>query len=828
MENLYQGLPGPTFTNENGDRAILYHYFEPSSGQQKQKLLTKNTFMAINQTGGYLPVLGKLENRDGVAGLRFVQFWVMYNKVVRRREVFFSGYEDFDFVKWDISDTDIPSGTQDFVTLIRERGFTPFFDGDQELTNQIINDFSKPEPAANPAMQEKIAELNRDFHLADSMNLKELKEIIKFSEESYYNSISDPLDILDDKVYDYIKDLYEMESLEAGQESTISSDGMGHVPEPKGRLLKLPVWLGGMTKINHGSGEMLLWTNKYKGPFVISAKMDGASALQFWEDGELKLYSRGRGGKAQNISELLQYLNLPELPKNYMVRGELIMKKSVFEQKYKRVDKNSKEGYRNIRNAVAGLVNKTGSRAAGSKNSDLPLDSPFLGDLDFIVYEIISDPPMKASDQYAYMDKTYGSRVAPHTILETVNDDIMSQAYDYYRTNMDYEIDGMIMCDDHVHERPYGENFPYIRAYKKPLQNLMATTMVKSVEWNVSKDRLIKPVLIIEPVEIDGTSTERATAYNARYIMEKSLGPGAIIQITRSGGVIPKVLQVFKPAPEGGSLPVDKYKFVWNANKVEIVLDDDDLNSPANREVVIKKISYFLKTIDAKGIGEETIDKLYEIGVRTIPNLLQLRQEHVAFLGPKASQNLINTLQSTIVDIPLPILGKASGAFGKGFGKSLLTNVFETYPAILESREVQTNDIPKIIQLISVLPDFAEVRSEQIAAGFYKFLQFLKEMHNVGYKINSLRYEPPKTAVTIENHELKGINIAFTGFTKSKDEGISSFVERVGGTIQDRLKSDTKLLIVKDINSSSSKAKTAREKGIPLISKEQFIAKYLS
>ena len=434
---------------------------------------------------------------------------------------------------------------------------------------------------------------------------------------------------------------------------------------------------------------------------------------------------------------------------------------------------------------------------------------------------------MCASDQYHFMDKHYGVSVAPHVLMDKVNDEMMSQGLDYFLKTMDYEIDGLIMCDNHVHPRPYGENFPYIRAYKKPLVNLMAVTRVKSIEWNVSKDRLIKPVAIIEGVEIDGTFNERATAYNARFVMNMNLGPGALIQITRSGGVIPKILKVIEPAPQGGSLPVEKYKFLWNDNKVEIVLDDDDLNSPANREVVIKKLAYFLKTIDAKGIGEEKVASLYDIGVRTIPHLLLLKQEHVAFMGPKASQNLIDIIKKHVVDIPLPLLAKASGVFGRGFGKSLMYNVFGAYPAILQSQQVQTNDIEGIMKLMEPLDDFAETRSEQIAPGFYKFLFFLQDMINAGYHLPTIVYEPKKTPIAVQNHQLMGINIAFTGFTKAKDGGISEFVESVGGTIQDRLKSDTKLLIVKDINSNSAKAKAAREKGIPLMSKEQFMAQFM-
>lgn len=837
--NIPHDLGKPSLIDFNGQKVLAYQVFNPELKSTDTKTISKEMFRDLEGTDVSLPPLIRIKSKPGKQQIWIMHLWVSGDGNLNKRTGLIDNTTPFEKIDWKVTSqpASVPGDlakagmelSKTFIKFIDGHKYDVVFEADRDAANQILR-YHRSSPIPSPPVSSGgrtntlIGQLNENFHLAKDLSLDTLRKLIKSSEESYYNELDDPDYILDDKVYDYIKDMYHAKMLEQGIDVT-AADGMGHVPEPVGRLLKLPVWLGGMDKLLHGSGELALWAAKYPGPYVVSAKMDGASALLFREDGIVKMYSRGRKGKAQNISELLQYLNLPALPEGVMIRGELIMKKSVFAAKYKRADPKIKIGYRNIRNAVGGLVNKVGSRASGSKSADQPLDAPFIQDLEFITYEVITTPPMKCSDQYAYLDATYGTQVAPHAVMQTVSDEVLSVVLDNLLESMDYEIDGLIMCDDHIHERPYGENFPYIKAYKKPLANLMGITTIIGIEWNPSKDRLIKPVGLVHPLELDGTTIERVTLYNARYVVENNLGPGAVVELVRSGGVIPKVVKVIQPSPTGPSLP-ENYPYLWNDNKVEIVLNDDDVNSPANREVVIKRLYYFLKTIEAKGIGEETVAKMYDIGVRTIPHLLQLTAQHLAFMGPKASQNAVDAIQKHAVNIPLPILAKASGVFGRGFGERIMDDVFETYPSILESQEVQSNNIPAITQAMLMIPGFADTRATQIAEGFYKFLFFLRDMQYVGYQI-TMRHTPPVKKIVSGNHPLRGANVVFTGFTKSNDAGISNFLDGVGGNVQSSVTGTTTMLIALNPSSSSGKTKSATAKGIPIISKDAFVAKYM-
>jgi NAD-dependent DNA ligase len=703
-----------------------------------------------------------------------------------------------------------------------------------------------------------VEQLNDNPNMADKLDLDTMGQLIKDSEVVYFNATEDPDFMLEDRVYDYIKDLYRVrmfaERNVVVEGAAVSGDsdpyfppvrhgnvpitGMEHVPEPVGRMVKLPVWMGSLSKVQHGDNKLSLWKANYPGPYVVAAKMDGASALRFWEAGKEKLYSRGKNGMAQDISELLPYLQLPILDQGVLIRGELILKKSDFANKYKRVNRTDKTGYRNARNAIgSGLVNKIGCRIPGSKSIEAELNIPFMADIKYVVYEAMSTPAATISQQYQYLEMRYGKNpdgtdkphcsVAPHFTLPDVTDEILSQVHDKFEKEMDYDIDGVVVISDHQYDRPYGANPPYARAYKKPLASLMGVTTVTHIDWNLSKHGYLKPTVNFLPVELDGSTITKATGNNAGYIRDNNLGPGAVVEIVRSNSVIPMIITFVKPAPNGPQLPTQKA--YWSKNNVDLILDQSDtsnLDPAAKRAITVKQMRFFLKTIGVKGIASAKLDAMYGIGVTTIPLLFAIRAEHLQFMGPVASQNIIDAIQAMVGKIPLPVLATASGAFGRGIGMELLTTVFNAYPGILESQAVQTNNIEQLIGGLVGLPDFGIERATAVANGFRNFLTFLGEMRRVGYPVVTVYQPPGAQKVIVANHPLQGVKIAMTGF--HQDTGMNNFIPSVGGVLQKAMRADTQMLIIADEGSENNKTRAAQKKGVHIITREEFRKRYMS
>ena len=124
-----------------------------------------------------------------------------------------------------------------------------------------------------------------------------------------------------------------------------------------------------MDKIKPDTNALANWQVKYSGPYVLSCKLR-VSGLYYAMDGKRKLYTCGNGKVGQDISHLLKDIKIPDV-KDVIVRGEFIIKKSVFESKYK-------SKFANARNLVAGIVNK---KSKDSKSKDV----------EFIAYEVIGD-----------------------------------------------------------------------------------------------------------------------------------------------------------------------------------------------------------------------------------------------------------------------------------------------------------------------------------------------------------------------------------------------------------------------------------------------------
>jgi NAD-dependent DNA ligase len=165
--------------------------------------------------------------------------------------------------------------------------------------------------------------------------------------------------------------------------------------------------------------------------------------------------------------------------------------------------------------------------------------------------------------------KKYKFKVANYKVVDKLNYEFLTEYFEKRRNKSDYEIDGIVVFDN---SRPYENvqgNPDYGFAFKVLLEEQKAEAIVEDVEWNVSKDGYIKPRIRIKPVKLVGTVITYATAFNAKYVVDNKLGPGAVITIVRSGDVIPDIVEVIKPSKEP-KMPDIAYK--WNKTKVDIIV----------------------------------------------------------------------------------------------------------------------------------------------------------------------------------------------------------------------------------------------------------------
>jgi len=692
------------------------------------------------------------------------------------------------------------------------------------MLTDILSTIEQSDKRELQRMLSYIEMFNADHTKCDDLPLDTIRSVLDFSEYEYYNQTEElPDRVLLDPVYDYIKELYETRALrELGVKPDESQ--MTHVPDITGdsRMCKLPIWMGSCKKMNLGQGQVRVFANKYHGPYHVSAKMDGCSCLYLIDPSthEPKLYSRGKGDEGQNISELLKYISLPTISDNVMVRGELIMRQSVFKSKYQRQTLDDTEKFSNSRNAIAGTVNRIGSNA--SKGVDTPMTefrARFVADIEFIAYEWITETPLPFSEQFSKLDSLFGDRVAKHQLIDRADDDLLSNLYDQYIEDMDYEIDGLVVASNESHQRPYGENPDYLRAFKKPLAILTARSTVTKVTWDVSREGYLRPVVHFEPVTLNDVIITKASGHNAKMVQDDGLGPGAVIDIIRSGGVIPKIINVIEKVAPG----FPDCKFRWNDSKVHIYPLVRD-----SRPIDIKQLHHFLSKMGTKGIGPKLMERLYNGGINTIIKLLTVTESDLKFIGGKTATNIVNTIQQNMSNLTLPVLAGSCGIFGSLMGVSRFEMIFETYPDILGSPEITSGDIDSITEKLKTVPGFGQKTAAQAAAGFPQFIKFLQELSTAGITPVAVT---PKSApsspviVTSSANGISGRNVLMTGF---RDNDIATFILQHGGKNLKSLTKTADLLIIKDSSTSNKKTQQAEARGIQILTKQQFIDKYMS
>lgn len=631
-----------------------------------------------------------------------------------------------------------------------------------------------------------------------TFTVTEIVKILKKLSDVYYNTEEN---LVPDVVYDDLKELLEKKDFENPFLSEVGAPIKGTKEK-----VKLPFGMGSLTKIKPETGDLEKWEKKYKGPFIISDKLDGVSA-QLYKDkkGNTFLYTRGNGTEGQDISHLIPYFVdkdiLNDLEKETSVRGELIMSKANFEK--------VSSYMKNSRNAVAGLVN---SKTVDAKIAKLT---------EFITYSVLS-PKMKQSKQIKTLED-YGFKVVTNTKMTKMTNDKLKEYLMKRKEKTDYEMDGIVCVDDSgVYEQT--DAYPdHAFAFKMMLDNQVAIAEVVEVEWNVSKNWLIKPRVKIVPVDLTGTTVTYATGHNAKFISDSKLGPGAKIKIVRSGDVIPYILEIIKGA-KTAQMPSFKYK--WNETEVDIIADKND--KTAAKTVNLKLLVHFFSTMGVKYLAEGILSKFVDTGIDSVAKILKAKPKDfkdIEGLGDKSIKKIYDEISRAFNEVELPIFMYASHEFGRGMGSRVLEDVLAIHPQIL----METNTEKELFEKIQKVPNFAEKRAKLFVENFMNFKKFYEE---IGKIIDLTRFEIINTDNLDSDSDNDSEDKLFAKqkivFTQVRDTDIEKFIKKNGGQVMSDVSSNTTILIHKD-GADISKGKlqkASKIKTILLISLSEFKKKY--
>ena len=503
-----------------------------------------------------------------------------------------------------------------------------------------------------------------------------------------------------------------------------------------------------------------------------TAKLDGFAGF---DDGN-KLYTRGDGNKGSDITRVFERgLGTFNNSQRGQGPGEIVVKRSYFE-------KHLSGHFEYPRNFQASLIKEKelDQFAKDAITNEAALFVPF------------SQLPFWAG-----------------SISEFTNN--FNSIVSDLESGVDFDIDGVVFEIVNSELKSHmGSNRKFHRwqiAFKENKEK--AQVKVLSVTAQVGRTGKITPVAELEPTQLSGATIYRASGHHYGLVKEQGLGSGSVIELTRSGLVIPKINKVIRSveAEIPSKCPSCDENLTWESDFLMC------LNHETCKDQIIGKIIYFYKVLaNNDGFGEATIQKLYDEGIRNVGDIYKLTEFNLVSMGfgEKTSQNLINQLvrsrQESIED------WRFLAAFGVlRLGMGNCENLLKNYP-LDQVFDLSVDDISNI-------DGFAELTAELIFSGLLNIKPQYDNLIKDGFELE-------KTLILGETNTSDNLyhnkKIVFTGSMSSSRAELQKQAKAFGAIVGSSVSSKTDLLIIGE-NVGQSKIKAAERHGIEILSEEEYL-----
>ena len=560
-------------------------------------------------------------------------------------------------------------------------------------------------------------------------------------------------------------------------------------------------------------------------PFVAMFKMDGLTCSLTYEHGELiKAETRGNGIIGEDIWHNAKVVkNIPlEIPYEgrLVVDGEIICRKDDFIPFQKE--------YKNPRNFASGSIRLLSSKECQKRN------------LSFIAWEMIEGySEIKEFWRRLEQLDNIGFTIVPMVCdRQWVDEALEVLQKEFKEEHTIYPIDGYVFkFNDVDFGKKQGQTDHHLKnaiAYK--LYDETYSTRLKNIQWTMGRTGVLTPVAIFDPINIDGSIVEKASLHNVS-VMKEILGDcaymGEPLQVYKANQIIPQIAEAGPKydydyvITHGGVSANDVIERcpICSGGVTYITSEDGVINAycdnPLCEGKLINRLEHFFgkKGLDIKGLSKATFQKLIDWGwVDSIKNIFWLYNHQMEWMDKpgfgKASVFKIldaiekgkhTTLDKFISAIGIPLIGQTAA--------KVLASNFKTY------EDFRTAVKDKDYHFFT-LYNFGEEMDYQLKHFDYSEMDELSkililENHIINNKIM--------------NNSLKRKTIVITGkLTNFKNRNeLKSVIEKNGGKVVGSISSKTDILINNDVNSTSSKNKTAQKLGIPIISETDFITQYL-
>lgn len=536
---------------------------------------------------------------------------------------------------------------------------------------------------------------------------------------------------------------------------------------------------------------------------MVQPKLDGVSLSLEYSNGKLhRAVTRGDGVVGEDVTHIVKHL--PSVPTTLqgtftgVVRGEVVIHRDELNPRFK-----------NTRNAVSGLLNYRTStpKKAAEENCR------------FYAFDLYGEgvPNAMLASLSLYQ---FGFTQPVEQVMDTTK-----AVKDYIeillanRPDLPYDIDGVVVkvSDFSTRERlGYRSNSPRWAFAFKP-EAATAVTKLNGVTWQTGKGGAVTPVAELEPVDLMGVTISRASLHNMLQIEKLGITIGDDVVVKRANDVIPQVSGVAVSDLFGETIvapyscPTCSYKLDQKGNSKQVVCPNYNCGAQVAGRLV-KWASKEAADIDA--IGPTWIETFHEAGLVEAPaDFYSLTRSQLASLPRMGEGNIARFMdsiaQSKNCGMERALIGLAIPMLGEGTAKRL-ARVFENVEDVSNASQAA----------LASVPDVGGVA----AATIYRWMRdphVIKQIHRLRERGVNLDRPEQSIADVPTDGPLVGKRVAITGTLWAGRDAIVKCIEAAGATFDKSVSGKTDILFIADPESTTTKARAAREKGVQLVGPEE-------
>ncbi len=559
-------------------------------------------------------------------------------------------------------------------------------------------------------------------------------------------------------------------------------------------------------------------------PFDIVAelKYDGTSISLTYENGELvKAVTRGDGTRGDDVTANVKTIRSIPLqlrgnnyPKEFEIRGEILMPWAVFEKLNAERAAQEESLFANPRNAASGTLKLQNSAIVAKRGLDA-----------YLYYMLGENLPSDNHFENLSMANSWGFKISPDTkVCHSLQDMIdFINYWDVERKNLPVATDGIVFKVASLRQQKtlgYTAKSPrWAIAYK--FQAERACTRLNSVSFQIGRTGAVTPVANLDPVQLSGTIVKRASLHNADIIEGLDLHIGDMVYVEKGGEIIPKITGVDTDARM--LLIGDKVRFIKHCPEcaTPLIRFEGEAAHYCPNETgcppqIKGRIEHFIsrKAMNIDGLGEETVDTFYKEGlIKNIADLYKLKASDIATIermGEKSAQNIIDGINNSR-NVPFERVVYAIGIryVGETVAKKL-AYAFKDIDSLMCATKEQLTAVDEIGERIaeSVIKYFANEDNRSLIEGL---------------RSEGLQLKLSEERISMFSETLKGLTIVISGtFEKHSRDEYKALIEQHGGKNTSSISAKTSYVLAGD-NMGPAKLEKAQKLGVKIINENEFI-----